>query len=148
LVVDVDTNSAKGGSMGAFRNSVAVATAAGILLGAGSVTMVWAQGEWKAAPEAKQMKNPEKSFDLGKKAVETNCTPCHGPDGKGNGPAAAALNPKPADWTSEKVKKEADGELFWKISNGRGAMPPWKQLPEKDRWQIVNYIRELQKKSK
>jgi mono/diheme cytochrome c family protein len=132
--------------MGAFRNSVAVATAAGVLLGAGSITMVWAQGEWKAPPEAKQMKNPEKGDDLGKKAVQTNCVPCHGPDGKGNGPAAAALNPKPADWTSEPVKKETDGEIFWKISNGRGAMPPWKQLPEKERWQIVNYIRELQKK--
>ena len=45
--------------MGAFRNSVAVAAAAGILLGAGSITMVWAQGEWKAPPETKQTKNPE-----------------------------------------------------------------------------------------
>ncbi len=134
--------------MGAFRNSVAVAAAAGILLGAGSITMVWAQGEWKAPPEAKQLKNPEKGDDLGKKDVQTNCVPCHGADGKGSGPAAAALNPKPADWTAEKVKKETDGEIFWKITNGRGAMPPWKQLSEKDRWQIVNYIRELQKKSK
>jgi hypothetical protein len=58
----------------------------------------------------------------------------------------AALSPKPANWTSDKIKKETDGELFWKVSNGRGPMPPWKHLPEKERWQIVNYIRELQKK--
>jgi mono/diheme cytochrome c family protein len=44
------------------------------------------------------------------------------------------------------VAAESDGELFWKISNGRGAMPPWKHLPENDRWDIVNYIRTLQKK--
>jgi len=64
-----------------------------------------------------------------------------------DGPAAAALPPpKPADWTSAKVASESDGELFWKISNGRGAMPPWKHLPDNDRWDIVNYIRTLQKK--
>jgi serine/threonine protein kinase len=62
-------------------------------------------------------------------------------------PAAAALPPpKPADWTSAKLASETDGELFWKISTGRGAMPPWKHLPDNQRWQLVNYIRSLQKK--
>ena len=61
--------------------------------------------------------------------------------------AAAALPPpKPADWTSSKVAAETDGELFWKISNGRGAMPPWKHLPEDQRWSLVNYIRSLSAK--
>jgi mono/diheme cytochrome c family protein len=106
---------------------------------------VWAQTEWKAPAEAKNTKNPEKGSELGKKSAETNCVSCHGPQGKGNGPAAAALNPKPADWTSDKIKKETDGELFWKITNGRGPMPPWKHLPEKERWQLVNHIRDLQK---
>jgi hypothetical protein len=41
------------------------------------------------------------------------------------------------------VQGQTDGELFWKISNGRGAMPPWKHLPEMERWRIVNYIRYL-----
>ena len=52
----------------------------------------------------------------------------------------------PADWTSAKLAKETDGELFWKISNGRGPMPPWKHLPDQERWELVNYIRTLQKK--
>ena len=69
------------------------------------------------------------------------------PGGKGDGPAAAALPPpKPANWTSAAVQKETDGEIFWKMSNGRGAMPPWKHLPEKDRWELVNYIRTLKGK--
>jgi mono/diheme cytochrome c family protein len=122
-----------------------VAAAVVTLVTAGSLGTAWAQGEWKAPADAKATKNPEKGTDLGKKSVETNCVPCHGPSGKGDGPAAAALNPKPANWTSDKVKKESDGELFWKISNGRGPMPPWKHLPDKERWQIVNYIRTLQK---
>jgi mono/diheme cytochrome c family protein len=124
-----------------------VAAAAITLVAGAAMTAAWAQGEWKAPAEAKAMKNSVKGVGNAKKNIETNCVTCHGPGGKGDGPAAAALPPpKPADWTSAKVASETDGELFWKISNGRGAMPPWKHLPEKDRWEIVNYIRTLQKK--
>jgi Cytochrome C oxidase, cbb3-type, subunit III len=63
--------------------------------------------------------------------------------GQGEGAAAVALNPKPADWTSAKVQSESHGEIFWKISNGRGAMPPWKHLVENDRWALIRYIHSL-----
>ena len=138
--------------MRAFRR-VSIGVAAAVLVAAGAGSAVWAQGEWMAPADAKNVKNPlagkkgdKETLAKAKKLVETNCASCHGPGGKGNGPAAAALPPpKPADWTSAKVAKETDGEIFWKISNGRGAMPPWKHLPENDRWAIVNYIRSLQK---
>lgn len=128
-------------------------SAAGVLAlvaGAAFTSAAWAQGEWKAPAEAKSLKNPITKFDAkekneAKKVVETNCVPCHGPSGKGDGPAAAALPIKPADWTSEKVQKQTDGEIFWKMSNGRGAMPPWKSIPEKERWELVSYIRTLKK---
>jgi mono/diheme cytochrome c family protein len=139
--------------MRAFERSlIVVAAAAMVAVGAG--TAVWAQGsDWKAPPEAKNTKNPraaqkndKQALANAKKNIDTNCQSCHG-SGKGDGPAAAALPPpKPADWTSARVASETDGELFWKISNGRGAMPPWKHLPENDRWDIINYIRTLQKK--
>jgi mono/diheme cytochrome c family protein len=133
--------------MRAFRGSVTVAAVAVTLVAGAATTAAWAQGEWKAPAEAKAMKNPVKGVGNAKKNIETNCVTCHGASGKGDGPAAAALPPpKPADWTSARVASETDGEIFWKISNGRGAMPPWKHLPEKDRWEIVNYIRTLQKK--
>jgi mono/diheme cytochrome c family protein len=136
-----------------LRSLTVVAVAATLVAGAGTMA-AWAQGEWKAPADAKNVKNPradkkadKKEMAEAKKIAETNCASCHGPEGKGNGPAAAALPPpKPADWTSAKVAAETDGEIFWKISNGRGAMPPWKHLPEKDRWDLVNYIRTLQKK--
>ena len=56
---------------------------------------------------------------------------------------AIALNPKPADWTSKRVQDEPDGEIFWKVTTGRGAMPSWRHLPENDRWAVVRYIRTL-----
>jgi mono/diheme cytochrome c family protein len=133
--------------MRACLRSLILAAAAVTLLAGATLTSVWAQGEWKAPADAKAVKNPVKGVGNAKKNVETNCVTCHGATGKGDGPAAAALPPpKPADWTSSKVASETDGELFWKISNGRGAMPPWKHLPDKDRWEIVNYIRTLHKK--
>lgn len=133
--------------MSAFGRSLSIAVAAISLLVWAGVAVVFAQGPWVAPPEAKATKNPVKGVGNAKKSVETNCVSCHGPGGKGDGPAAAALPPpKPANWTSAAVQKETDGELFWKMSNGRGAMPPWKHLPEQERWEIVNYIRTLKGK--
>ena len=110
---------------------------------------VLAQGPWVAPPAEKVKKNPlpndKKAIEQGEKVAKINCASCHGASGKGDGAAAVALNPKPADWTSSRVQDEVDGELFWKISNGRGAMPPWKHLPETDRWSVIRYIRSLKK---
>jgi mono/diheme cytochrome c family protein len=102
--------------------------------------------EWKAPAEAKAAKNPvAKAAGMkdGKAPYESNCAVCHGKAGRGDGPGAAALNPKPRDLSSKAIQAQADGEIFWKISEGRGAMASWKHLPEKDRWSLVHYIRSL-----
>jgi mono/diheme cytochrome c family protein len=129
-----------------LRSAVVIAASAGLVAGA-AANLAWAQGEWKAdAKCVAGAKNTVKGAGGAKKTVETNCVTCHGASGKGDGPAAAAVPPpKPADWTSAKVQAESDAVLFCKISDGRGAMPPWKHLSEKDRWEIVNYIRTLKK---
>jgi mono/diheme cytochrome c family protein len=123
----------------------AVALAAAATFGFGAAAL--AQGPWVAPAAEKSKKNPlpneKKVVEQGAKLAQINCASCHGPKGKGDGAAAAALNPKPADWTSKRVQEETDGELFWKISNGRGPMPPWKHLPENDRWALIRYIRSL-----
>ncbi len=127
-------------------SGVAVAAALVVLsLGAGA----WAQGKWAAPAEAKTVKNPvvksDKVVAAAKKMAEANCVACHGAKGVGDGPAAAALPVKPANWTTSAVQGESDGEIFWKISTGRGPMPPWKHLSENDRWALVHYIRTLKK---
>ena len=124
---------------------VGVAVGGAMLAGGGA----FAQAPWVAPEAEKAKKSPlgkdKKVIEQGEKVAKVNCESCHGKSGKGDGVAAAALNPKPADWTSARVQSESDGELFWKISNGRGAMPPWKHLPENDRWALIQYIRSLKK---
>lgn len=45
------------------------------------------------------------------------------------------------------MKKATDGELFWKMTTGRAPMPSWQdRLSETQRWELVNYLRELTKK--
>lgn len=126
-----------------------VAAAVGLTV-AGGAAAVLAQGAWDAPAAEKAKKNPlphsAQVAAEGKKSAQVNCVTCHGASGKGDGPAAAALNPRPADWTSKRVQDMSDGELFWKISTGRGPMPPWKHLPEKERWALVHHIRTFGKK--
>jgi len=126
-----------------------VAVALGAVLLSAALAMAQAPGPWTAPAAEKTKKSPlppsPKAVADGKKVAQVNCVSCHGVSGKGDGAAAVALNPKPADWTSSRVQDEPDGELFWKISNGRGPMPPWKHLPENERWSVIQYIRSLKK---
>jgi len=108
------------------------------------------EGDWVAPASAKKIKNPvaeskrKASAKAGNKIFKTRCFVCHGNTGKGDGPGGKALNPKPANLTSERVQKQTDGEIFWKISNGRGAMIKWEGiLTEKERWNMVNFIRSI-----
>jgi mono/diheme cytochrome c family protein len=106
----------------------------------------WAGEDWKAPAAAKSLKNPvpmAEGAKAGRALFQDNCVICHGTTGKGDGQAAAAMNPKPRSLVSRPVQAQTDGELFWKITEGRAAMPSWKALPEKDRWSLVDHLRGL-----
>lgn len=101
---------------------------------------------WKAPASAKSLKSPTVQPDalkVGRALFEENCVICHGKAGKGDGEAAAAMNPKPRSLVLPDVQAQSDGELFWKISEGREAMPAWKALSERERWSLVHYLRTL-----
>jgi cbb3-type cytochrome c oxidase subunit III len=70
------------------------------------------------------------------------------PRGTGDGRGSIALKHSlpSLDISSPVVQAQTDGELFWKISNGKGAMPNWGSLlPEEDRWRLVMFVRTLRR---
>jgi len=102
--------------------------------------------EWTAPKSAENLENPTNndkvSIKEAKKIFTNMCLICHGAKGKGDGVASVGLNPKPANFSSDKVQKQSDGALFWKVREGRTPMASYKEiLTEKQRWQLVNYIR-------
>ena len=105
---------------------------------------------WVAPKSADKLKNPLKdnatATNEGKKLYTQMCAVCHGPKGKGDGMAGAALNPRPSNFTSEKVQAQTDGAIYWKITEGRSPMASYKAvLKDNQRWQLVNYIRTFNK---
>ena len=59
-----------------------------------------------------------------------NCQRCHGPQGKGDGPAGKLLKTKPADWTNkQKMSGLKDDYLFKIISGGGGSVGKSKLMP-------------------
>jgi mono/diheme cytochrome c family protein len=109
---------------------------------------------WVAPDDARAVKNPIPATPENLAAAEAlftdNCQLCHGEKGVGDGPGAKTIKVKPANFTDKKLMSaETDGSIFWKMSTGRGPMPPWKDdLTEKERWMLVNYIRKLGKDAK
>ncbi len=109
--------------------------------------------KWIAPSDANNIKNPVpgdvQSTTQGKTLYTTYCTPCHGQKGKGDGPAAANLQVKPADHTSAAVQQQTDGAIFWELTEGHNPMPSYKTaLSDQQRWALVNYIRTLTKTAK
>jgi Cytochrome C oxidase, cbb3-type, subunit III len=67
---------------------------------------------------------------------------CHGPAGDGNGTIALKFSVPAINIGAPSVQAQTDGELFWKSSNGKGAMPAWKSLlSDEDRWRLVAFVR-------
>jgi mono/diheme cytochrome c family protein len=89
--------------------------------------------------------------NAGKAKYESLCAGCHGKTGKGDGPAAASLNPKPQDHTDGKVMNSlTDQYLTDIIKNGGSAvkksalMPAWgKTLNDQDVANVIAYIRSI-----
>jgi mono/diheme cytochrome c family protein len=91
--------------------------------------------------------------EQGKQLYGQYCVTCHGQSGKGDGPGAAALNPKPRDHTDkEYMSKLSDDELFNVVKNGGASvgrsplMPAWgATLKDEQIKDVVAYVRTLSK---
>jgi len=83
----------------------------------------------------------------GKQVYMARCALCHGPEGKGDGPAAAGLNPKPRNHTDGAyMKSRTDDQLLQVIRNGKGGMPAWGSvLSDQEIHDVLKYVRTLAK---
>jgi len=117
-------------------------------------TGIFAQhSTWTAPATSDKSVNPLKgnpsAVAEGKKIYESMCMICHGEKGKGNGAAGVSLSPRPANFLAIQVRNESDGNIFWKLSEGNPPMASYKTLlSETQRWQLVNYIRQLESNGK
>lgn len=102
----------------------------------------------------KELKNPmagDNSPEVlltGQKFFETHCSVCHGLKGQGGESTSVSkmMALKPPTIYSDKVKAWSDGRLYHVITMGQGVMGGYaSHIPQKYRWQVVNYIRFLQK---
>jgi mono/diheme cytochrome c family protein len=92
---------------------------------------------------------------LGKSLYNQQCSACHGVDGRGEGEAAYLLYPKPRNFVAAKYRLVSswdrvptDQDLFDTVTRGipGSAMPSWGQLPAKQRWALVHYIKSFAEK--
>jgi caa(3)-type oxidase subunit IV len=103
----------------------------------------------KEVTSASTIKKPWVSTEAlrakGKELFAVQCTACHGVDGKGDGAAAAALNPKPRNFHEATGWKNGrkPSEVFTTLKNGLNIMPSFSTLPPEDRWALVHYVLSL-----
>lgn len=92
------------------------------------------------------------SAPLGQRVYAQRCAVCHGPTGRGNGPAAPSMIPRPRDFTRGEFKYKStpsgqppsDDDLIRIVAKGltASAMPPWDDLlNEEEVRAVVDYIK-------
>ena len=101
--------------------------------------------EWMAPKEAADVKNPVvmdvESSSRGKEVYLENCVACHGDTIEGLSAESVGLETSPPN-LKKRIKTHSDGDFFWKIQEGRGDMPAFKEdLSEEETWDVINYIR-------
>jgi caa(3)-type oxidase subunit IV len=100
----------------------------------------------QAAEHEKFRRATKELVAAGKTIYLAQCMACHGMNGQGDGPAAAALKPPPRDFTSGIWKLGGSpAQVFKTLTDGMPGtpMPPFSSLSTEDRWAIVHYIRSL-----
>ncbi len=85
-------------------------------------------------------------LERGRERYNIYCAPCHSQLGDGNGfVPSRGFALKPPTFHKPRWQKAALGEFFDVITHGSGIMPDYaSQIPPRDRWNIVAYIRALQ----
>ena len=81
----------------------------------------------------------------GQERFNIYCSPCHGQTGNGDGMIVRRGYRRPPNYNEERLRTAPIGHIYDVITNGFGAMPDYQtQIPVKDRWAIVAYVKALQ----
>src|SRR5215469_3045067 len=84
-------------------------------------------------------------LERGQQRYAIFCTPCHGIQGDGMGMVALRGMKHPPSYHQERLRNEPVGYLYDVVTNGFGAMYGYSsQIPPRDRWAIIAYVRALQ----
>ena len=88
------------------------------------------------------------SLQRGETLYGFHCAVCHGQRGQGDGSVVEFWREdaqRPADLTESRIGEYPDGTLYRIITQGFGAMPPLREnLTERQRWDVINYVKTLQ----
>lgn len=116
------------------------------------------------ADTASDLRNPLSGtgaeLERGRTQYADFCLPCHGPEGRGRGPVVnhdGEENPDnnnrlpmipTVDLTSGSGPERSDGYIWGIIENGRPPlMPSYRRMEPSDRWYVIEYVRELQRRA-
>jgi len=81
----------------------------------------------------------------GQERYDIFCSPCHARTGNGDGMIVRRGFRAPPSLHVDRLRQAPVGHFFDVITNGFGAMPDYRaQVPVRDRWAIIAYIRALQ----
>jgi len=84
-------------------------------------------------------------LERGQERYAIFCSPCHGLQGDGQGMVAMRGMKHPPSYHDDRLRKSPNGYFFDVITNGFGGMLGYSaQIPPRDRWAIVAYVRALQ----
>lgn len=93
------------------------------------------RGEYPSLPAAADL-------ERGKTLFAANCAACHGPSGRGDGPAAAALVPRPSNLAEHRYSSDRLSEVLWNGSVGT-AMSGWRDHQVSDLAAIAAAVQSL-----
>jgi mono/diheme cytochrome c family protein len=84
-------------------------------------------------------------IERGQERYNVYCSPCHDRLGNGDGMIVQRGFRKPPSYHIDRLRQVPHGYMYDVITNGFGAMPDYAaQIPPRDRWAIVAYVRALQ----
>jgi cytochrome c oxidase cbb3-type subunit I/II len=102
-------------------------------------------GQTRPRGGAPAFANPASS-EVGRQLWRDHCTGCHGGEGRGDGPAALALRPRPVDLGAREYTRERLDDILWNGVRGT-AMPAWRDQPQEDLAALVELVRDLARAS-